>query len=62
LADAEQILIDVAGASRMLGISRSHAYDLIVRGDLPSIRLGRRVLVPIEALRSLVASALSVEK
>jgi Helix-turn-helix domain len=37
----------------MLGISRALAYQL-VRGELPSIRLGRRVVVPRAALLRLV--------
>ena len=34
-----------------LGISRSSAYALIQAGTLPSIRLGRLVRVPCEALQ-----------
>ena len=40
----------------MLGISRSHAYELVARGELPSVKLGRRVLVPMSALRALASA------
>jgi excisionase family DNA binding protein len=33
-------------AASLLGISRALAYELVARGELPSIRLGRRLLVP----------------
>jgi excisionase family DNA binding protein len=39
--------VDEAGA--LLGISRDIAYDLVGRGELPSVRLGRRLVVPRRA-------------
>jgi excisionase family DNA binding protein len=41
----------------MLGISRSLAYELIASGELPSQRLGRRILVPISAIEAFIAGA-----
>ncbi|MDA8288848.1 MAG: helix-turn-helix domain-containing protein [Actinomycetota bacterium] len=38
----------------MLGISRAFAYEAVRRGEIPSIRIGRRVLVPRVALDRLV--------
>jgi excisionase family DNA binding protein len=38
----------------MLGISRAFAYELVARGELPVIRLGRRLLVPKVGLLALV--------
>lgn len=32
--------------AKLAGISRPHAYRLVDRGDVPSIRLGRRVVIP----------------
>lgn len=58
LLPIDSLMASARDASRMLGISRSHAYELIARGDLPSVRLGRRVLVPIEALRTLAGGEL----
>jgi excisionase family DNA binding protein len=43
----ERLVVSVPEAARLLGISRTHAYELIARGELPSIRLGRRILVPL---------------
>jgi len=42
---------------RALNISRATAYNLAAQGILPTIRLGRRLLVPRKALEELLASA-----
>lgn len=41
----EPLTIKVAEAARMLGISESAAYEAAARGDIPSVRIGRRVLI-----------------
>ena len=50
----ERLVLSVTEAAELLGISRTHAYELVTRGELPSIRLGRRVLVPLRPLERLV--------
>lgn len=42
---------DVASA---LGIGRSAVYEFAARGDLPVLRLGRRVFMPTPALLNLL--------
>ena len=42
--------------SLTLGIGRNSAYEAVKRGDIPSIRIGRRILVPTKALDNLLAS------
>ena len=49
------LTIEEAGA--LLGISRALAYELVKRGELPSLRLGRRVVVPRKALEEFVEAA-----
>lgn len=58
--DVPALFVKVEDASRMLGISRSLAYELANRwldGDhtegLPCVRLGRRILVQRVALERL---------
>lgn len=46
----EKLALSVTEAAKMLGISRNTAYAAIKDGDLPVIRLGRRVLIPVAAL------------
>lgn len=47
--------LTVAEAGRVLGISRCSAYDAAARGELPTLRIGRRLVVPVAALRRLLA-------
>lgn len=47
---SERLALSVEEAGALLGISRDLAYDLVARGELPSVRLGRRLVVPRRAL------------
>jgi excisionase family DNA binding protein len=38
-----------------LGISRTALYELIAEGKLKTVKIGRRRLVPIEAIEELIA-------
>ena len=51
---ADRLVYTVAEAGALLGISRAFAYELVARGELPVIRLGRRRLVPKVALLALI--------
>ena len=44
----------VEEAAAILGISRAKAYECARTGELPSIRFGRRVLIPSAALARLL--------
>lgn len=41
-------------AATVLGIGRTLAYSMAERGDLPTIRLGSRVVVPVPALLAML--------
>ena len=47
---SNRLTMSVTQAANWLGISRAFAYELVARGEIPSIRLGRRVLVPTKRL------------
>jgi len=49
--------MSVPEAAELLGISRNNAYELVKRGELPSIKLGKRKLVPRIALENKLAEA-----
>lgn len=53
------LLVAVPDAARLLGIGTTLAWDLVRAGDIPSVKLGRRVLVPRAALEYLAHSHLS---
>ncbi len=44
----------VEEAAALLGIGRSAAYEGVRSGQIPSIRIGKRVLVPRAALERLL--------
>jgi excisionase family DNA binding protein len=50
-----RLTITVEEAAELLGVSRSLAYNLVRRNELPSLRLGRRVVVPVRALEEMLA-------
>jgi excisionase family DNA binding protein len=50
LIAADRLALTVGEAGALLGISRALAYELVARGELPSLRLGRRLVVPKVAL------------
>lgn len=45
-----RLTYSVPEAARMLGISTWLAYRLVASGELPSLRLGRRVVIPRKGL------------
>jgi excisionase family DNA binding protein len=46
----EPLVISVPEAGRRLGIGRSAAYQAAARGELPCIRIGGLLRVPVRAL------------
>lgn len=58
----ERIALTVAETAEALGISRTSAYELIRRGDLPHIRIGRVIRVPSEALMEWVITSTTTTK
>ncbi len=48
------LVYTVTQTASLLGISRAHAYELVSRGELVHLRLGRRIVVPRHALEQLL--------
>lgn len=53
-SDPDQILLKPKRAFELLDISRSTGYAMIASGELPCVRIGRAVRVPVEALKEWV--------
>ena len=51
----EQALLTVTQAARRLSLGRATTYQLVQRGELPVVRIGRAVRVPVRALEAWVA-------
>ena len=50
----EEVSIPVEVAGEALGVGRSAAYSAIRNGEIPSIRIGRRITVPTAAIRRML--------
>lgn len=48
------LAVTIPDAARALSLGRSSVYKMIASGDLRVVRVGRRTLVPMTALRALV--------
>jgi excisionase family DNA binding protein len=57
-AAADTVTVDDVAAR--LGIGRNQAYAAVQEGKIPSIKIGRRWLVPRAALDRLLSSGLAV--
>jgi excisionase family DNA binding protein len=47
----ERLLLRPVEAAETCGVSRARMYELIAEGVIPTIRIGNRICVPVEALR-----------
>ena len=54
-----RLVLTVEEAARLLRISRGLAYEMVKQRALPTIRLGRRILVPRSALERLLADVVT---
>jgi excisionase family DNA binding protein len=52
----DRLTLTVEEAAATLGVSRASAYEAVRRGEIPAIRIGRRVLVPRAALDRLLSA------
>ena len=51
---ANRGLLRVEEAAQWLGLGRTKAYELVYRGTLPSVTIGRSRRVPVSALEAFV--------
>lgn len=61
-ARQRQQTLSVAEAGEILGISRSSAFQAAANGQLPVIRIGKRLLVSRHALEEILGGPVPVEK
>ena len=50
-AEQPRKTMTIEEAARQLGIGRNSAYEAAARGEIPAIRIGKRLLVPTERFR-----------
>ena len=54
----ERMLLKPTEAAEVIGLGRSKTYELISKGLIPSVRIGKSVRVPVVALRNWVEQQL----
>lgn len=42
----EKIVYSIPEVAQLLGISRSYAYELVKRNELPILKMGKRRMIP----------------
>ena len=50
MKDPERRTLTIPEAAKTLGIGRNQAYEAAKRGEIPTIKVGKRILVPVAAL------------
>ena len=53
----ERFTLSVPEAAKLLGIGKNLAYEAVQRGEIPSIKVGSRLLIPRVALEQMLAEA-----
>lgn len=53
-SEIEKLLLKPSEAFKAMSIGRSTGYAMIASGELPSVRIGRAVRVPVDALKQWV--------
>ncbi len=48
----ERLLLRPTEAAEVLGVGNSKIYELIAEGVIPTVQVGRRLRIPLEALRN----------
>ena len=49
-----KLTITVTEAAKLLKVSRNAAYRAVAVGEIPAIRVGRRILIPVARLNKLL--------
>jgi excisionase family DNA binding protein len=52
--ERERQTMSIDEAAKLLGIGRNNAYEAAHRGEIPTIRIGKRILVLREPLRRML--------
>lgn len=58
----ESLVYDVPTTGKLLNLSRATAYSLVNQGVIPSLRCGKKIIIPRKALEEFLASAGSKSK
>ena len=54
--DELPLLLNVKQLADLLGVSDSSVYEIIQEGGFPSLRIGKRIVIPKEELREWISA------
>jgi excisionase family DNA binding protein len=55
-----RLTVDIPEAADALGLSKNATYDAVKRGQIPAIRIGRRIVVARATLEKIVSGEMSL--
>lgn len=58
MSATERLLLRPEEAAESIGISRAKAYELIARREIPSVKVGSSLRVPVDSLKQWIAQQL----
>lgn len=59
---SDKMLLTVPEAALRLGVGRSFLYNLVIRGEIASVKLGRARRIPVQAIEEFVKRLQADEK
>lgn len=57
----EKLVYTVDETAKLLNIGMNKAYELIQQNEIPNKRVGRRILIPKQALEKWLTNSLKIE-
>jgi len=57
MPDNERLTLTVKETAQMLGLSRNSTYQGVLTGEIPHLKVGKRILIPRAALEKLLTEA-----
>lgn len=62
MSDIETAVLSVSECAKVLKISRGSAYQGVIAGSIPHIKIGRRILIPKRALEKMLEGQQDADK
>ncbi len=55
-SQSNKLVLTIEEIANLLGLSRSSTYEAVRKGQIPSIRIGKRIIIPRTALIKILSS------
>ena len=57
MQDNERLTYDVGTAAKLLGLSKNSAYQACLTGQIPHLKIGKRILIPKISLARMLSGS-----